>query len=84
MANSLSWDYSRCSGKYCKKREQCLRHEQLSNIGPMTPVTDFSLPENVDVLGNCNQFIEGAWSGVNAHCNQDVVCSSRASLPGRP
>lgn len=36
--NRLLWDICRCDGAGCEKRDTCLRHEQLSNMGPRTPV----------------------------------------------
>jgi len=38
MGRYLLWDVSRCNGDGCARRETCLRHEQLKNMGPRTPV----------------------------------------------
>lgn len=38
--NRLPWDCCRCLGKDCERRKECLRHEQLSNMGPRTPVSE--------------------------------------------
>lgn len=36
----LAWDMSRCRGLGCSVRSKCLRHTELNNMGPRTPVTD--------------------------------------------
>lgn len=38
MSRYLLWDVVRCNGDGCIHREACLRHEQLSNMGPRTPI----------------------------------------------
>ena len=37
MSNTLPLDYCRCEGRDCSRRQDCLRHQQLSNMGPRTP-----------------------------------------------
>lgn len=38
MSRYLLWDIARCNGDGCARRETCMRHEQLKNMGPRTPV----------------------------------------------
>lgn len=40
IARSLPWDWCRCHGKDCDRKAECLRHEQLSNMGPRTPIME--------------------------------------------
>lgn len=35
---NLPWDVARCNGTGCHSREMCLRHEQIRNMGPRTPM----------------------------------------------
>lgn len=49
----LPWDCARCEGQHCVKRETCVRHEQLSNMGPRTPIFPTCV---VDELGGFPTF----------------------------
>lgn len=40
IARALPWDCSRCHGQDCDRKAECLRHEQLSNMGPRAPMMD--------------------------------------------
>lgn len=39
--NRLPWDNSRCEGDGCDRKESCLRHHALKDMGPRTPVMRF-------------------------------------------
>ena len=39
--SKLAFDCSRCEGDGCDRKESCLRHHALKDIGPRTPVTRF-------------------------------------------
>lgn len=45
----LPYDYARCRGWECSKREDCARYTNLENTGPWTPVMqrlcDYDIPE---------------------------------------
>lgn len=45
---NLPYDYSRCQGWECSKRETCARYTNLGNLGPRTPVMqrmcDYDVP----------------------------------------
>jgi len=34
----LPFDVARCHGVGCERKNQCLRYQQLSNMGPRTPI----------------------------------------------
>ena len=50
MYRYLLWDVARCNGDGCARRETCMRHEQLKNMGPRTPVMSHCF---VDEPGGC-------------------------------
>lgn len=33
----LLWDVTRCRGVGCERKLECLRHQQMENMGPRTP-----------------------------------------------
>lgn len=35
--NRLPFDWCRCAGTDCDRKRECLRHEQMSNMGLHTP-----------------------------------------------
>lgn len=41
----LPFDYCRCQGKDCDRKAECLRVEQMSNMGPRTPWTERYCPD---------------------------------------
>ena len=43
--NHLPWYWWRCQGKDCDRKAECLRVEQMSNLGARTPWTDRYCPE---------------------------------------
>lgn len=34
----LPFDYSRCQGRDCDRKDDCLRHAALADMGPRTPI----------------------------------------------
>lgn len=39
--DSLPLDYCRCEGAGCDRKESCLRHLALNDMGPRTPVSQY-------------------------------------------
>lgn len=53
MTGRLLWDVARCHGVGCARKQECLRREQLCNMGPRTPQY-----ERLCVSGMYEDFIE--------------------------